>query len=38
VEVTVSLYNAQKDLDLDNSLFKFKKNKSGPKNYNKGRH
>ena len=37
VEVTVSLYNAQKDLDLDNSLFKFKKNKSGPKNYNKGR-
>ena len=37
VEVTVSLYNAQKDLDLDNSLFKFRKNKSGPKNYNKGR-
>ena len=37
VEVTVSLYNAQKDLDLENSLFKFKKNKSGPKNYNKGR-
>ncbi|MCX4348729.1 MAG: outer-membrane lipoprotein carrier protein LolA [Alphaproteobacteria bacterium] len=37
VEVTVSLYNAQKDIDLDKSLFKFKKAKSGPKSYNKGR-
>ena len=37
VEVTVSLYNAQKDVDLDSSLFKFKKENKGPKNYKKGR-
>ena len=33
VEVAVSLYGTQKDLDLDSSLFKFKKNKSNPLNY-----
>lgn len=33
VEVAVSLYGTQKDLDLDSSLFKFKKNKSTPLNY-----
>lgn len=37
VEVTVSLYNAQKDVDLDSSLFKFKKENKGPKSYKKGR-
>ena len=37
VEVTVSLYNAQKDVDLESSLFKFKKENKGPKNYKKGR-
>ena len=37
VEVTVSLYNAQKDVKLDSSLFKFKKENKGPKNYKKGR-
>ena len=37
VEVTVSLYNAQKDVKLDSSLFKFKKGNKGPKNYKKGR-
>lgn len=33
VEVTVSLYNAQRDGALDSSLFKFKKKKSSPLNY-----
>lgn len=33
VEVTVSLYDTQKDISLDDSLFKFKKQKSNPLNY-----
>lgn len=33
VEVAVSLYDAQKDISLDDSLFKFKKQKSNPLNY-----
>lgn len=33
VEVTVSLYDAQRDGALDSSLFKFKKKKSSPMNY-----
>ncbi len=35
VEVAVSLYDTQKDLSLDDSLFKFKKQKSNPLNYKK---
>ncbi len=33
VEVAVSLYDTQKDISLDDSLFKFKKQKSNPLNY-----
>lgn len=33
VEVAVSLYDTQKDTDLDSSLFKFKKEKNSPLNY-----
>lgn len=33
VEVSVSLYDTQKDISLDDSLFKFKKQKSNPLNY-----
>ena len=36
VEVTVSLYDAVRDLPLDEDLFKFKKSGSSPLNY-KGR-
>ena len=36
VEVTVSLYDAARDLPLDENLFKFKKGGSSPLNY-KGR-
>ena len=37
VEVTVSLYDTQKDKDLDERLFKFKDSKAGPLNYKKRR-
>lgn len=37
VEVAVSLYDAKKDIALDNSLFKFKDKKSSPLNYKKKR-
>lgn len=37
VEVTVSLYDAVMDGGLDDSLFKFKNDKSNPLNYKKGR-
>ncbi len=35
VEVTVSLYGAQKDVDLDSKLFQFRKDKKNPLNYKK---
>lgn len=35
VEVTVSIYDAIKDGNLDNNLFKFKKDKKNPLNYKK---
>lgn len=35
VEVTVSLYAAQKDVDLDSKLFQFRKDKKNPLNYKK---
>ena len=37
VEVTVSLYNMQKDTQPDKALFKFKKSKFNSKNSHKGR-
>lgn len=37
VEVTVSLYDAQKDLGLDPTLFKFQNKKFSPMNYKKKR-
>lgn len=35
VEVSVSLYDAQKDIPLDDKIFKFKEKKSGAKGYKK---
>lgn len=35
IEVTVSLYNTQKDIPLDDKIFKFKNKKSSPLNYKK---
>ena len=37
VEVTVSIYDAQKDVALDDAIFKFKDQKSSPLNYKKKR-
>ncbi|MBE6445470.1 MAG: outer membrane lipoprotein carrier protein LolA [Alphaproteobacteria bacterium] len=37
VEVSVSLYDAQKDLPLDDKIFKFKEKKSSPRSYKKKR-
>ncbi len=35
IEVTVSLYDTKKDLQLDDKIFKFKNKKSSPLNYKK---
>lgn len=37
IEVIVSMYNAEKDITLDESLFKFRDKKSSPLNYKKKR-
>ena len=37
VEVTVSLYDTQKDVSLDSKLFKFRNKKDNPLNYKKKR-
>ncbi|MBR6663243.1 MAG: outer membrane lipoprotein carrier protein LolA [Alphaproteobacteria bacterium] len=37
VEVSVSLYDAQKDQPLDDKIFKFKEKKSSPRSYKKKR-
>ena len=35
IEVNISLYGAQQDIELENSIFKFKNKKSNPLNYKK---